>query len=146
MICDWIGKKNLKFNLLTRGSVDGFHSNQFNDRCVKKGPLLVIIQVNEYIFGGYCSIDWPSKCSSAQDDEAFIYSLNYKMKLIPVSLKEYCLRNAAGHYLDFGYGGGIRLLNNCNVGDINTQNLSGTYDLPDEERGTRIKPQYFAGT
>jgi hypothetical protein len=60
MICDWIGKKNLKFNLLTRGSVDGFHSKQFNERCVKKGSLLIIIQANEYIFGGYSSIDWPS--------------------------------------------------------------------------------------
>ena len=51
--------KNIK--LLYRGSRDGFKSKAFHDNCDNQGPTLVIIESSDnYIFGGYSSIDWQS--------------------------------------------------------------------------------------
>jgi hypothetical protein len=59
LIKEWIGKVNIRLDLLTRASEDGFKGSTFIDKCGDKGPFLVVIKANDYIFGGYCSISWP---------------------------------------------------------------------------------------
>jgi hypothetical protein len=56
LIKEWIGNVNIRLDLLTRASEDGFKSSVFMDKCGGKGPLLVVIRSGEYMFGGYCSI------------------------------------------------------------------------------------------
>ena len=54
--------KNIKnISLLYRGSRDGFKSSVFHELCDQKGETLVIIKsTDNYIFGGYTSINWDS--------------------------------------------------------------------------------------
>ena len=56
-------RKNISnIELIYRGSRDGFQAREFHNRCDHEGETLVIIQSksDNYIFGGYTSIDWDS--------------------------------------------------------------------------------------
>ena len=47
-------------SLLYRTSTDGNTPADFHRCCDNKGPTLVLIRVQEYIFGGYSSRSWES--------------------------------------------------------------------------------------
>ena len=40
---------------------DGWAASTFHSNCDEKGPTVTIIQVGNYIFGGYTDVSWPSK-------------------------------------------------------------------------------------
>ncbi len=45
--------------LLLRGSVDGFSSQVFHQKCDKKGKMMCIVKdTNGKIFGGYTELDF----------------------------------------------------------------------------------------
>ncbi|RIA97016.1 hypothetical protein C1645_802084 [Glomus cerebriforme] len=66
-----------EFNLLLRGSRDGFKVKEFHEHCVNKGPTLIVIKIKEtnQIVGGYNPISWRSNNSWEKSDETFIFSL-----------------------------------------------------------------------
>ncbi|GBB90134.1 hypothetical protein RclHR1_00170038 [Rhizophagus clarus] len=66
-----------EFNLLLRGSRDGFKVKEFHEYCVNKGPTLVVIKVKEtnQIIGGYNPNSWKSSNSWDKSDSSFIFSL-----------------------------------------------------------------------
>ncbi|GET00907.1 hypothetical protein GLOIN_2v1779234 [Rhizophagus clarus] len=68
---------NYEFNLLLRGSRDGFKVKEFHKLCVNKGPTLVVIKVKEtnQIIGGYNPNSWKSDNSWDKSDDSFIFSL-----------------------------------------------------------------------
>jgi len=75
MITD-IPKK--KFELLMRGTRDGFTSHAFHEKCDIKGPTLIVIKSSEHqrIFGGYTNIDWNSlNCGKRYKLQSFLFSL-----------------------------------------------------------------------
>ena len=41
---------------------DGWATSTFHSNCDGKGPSVTIIQVGDYIFGGYTGASWSSKC------------------------------------------------------------------------------------
>ena len=41
-------------------NTDGWASTTFHSNCDGKGPTVTIIQVNDYIFGGYTDVSWNS--------------------------------------------------------------------------------------
>ena len=51
---------NATCSLLYRSSTDGNASADFHRCCNNRGPTLVLIKVEEYIFGGYTSRSWDS--------------------------------------------------------------------------------------
>ena len=74
----WLKKPNISLEsnnlenitLLYRGSRDGFKSSIFHEKCDKKGHTLVIIEsTDNYIFGGYSSIDWESTTWNGKNGE-----------------------------------------------------------------------------
>ena len=42
---------------------DGWVASTFDSKCDNRGPTVIIIKVNNYIFGGYTDVSWsnPSK-------------------------------------------------------------------------------------
>ena len=40
---------------------DGWAASTFHSNCDEKGPTVVIIQVGNYIFGGYTDVSWSGK-------------------------------------------------------------------------------------
>ena len=53
----WLGDK-CKWNLCYRASRDGWSARNFHQNCDDKGPTVVLIKVNQFIFGGYTDQNW----------------------------------------------------------------------------------------
>ena len=60
---EWLGDK-CKWNLRYRASRDGWDAQDFHRLCDNKGPTVVLIKVNNYIFGGYTDQNWAGKICS----------------------------------------------------------------------------------
>lgn len=69
-------KTNVKFELLWKGSTDGFKAATFHTKCNNKGPTLTVIKSqHDKVFGGFTSEQWTSANEYKKDPTAFIYSL-----------------------------------------------------------------------
>jgi hypothetical protein len=84
MICNWINPNNkIKAELLYRVSRDGDDPSIFHKYCDNKGPTIMFAKINNgYRFGGYSGISWTNKGQCAKDKDAFLFSLNNKLKII----------------------------------------------------------------
>ena len=73
---------NLKFELLYRGSRDGFTNEAFHSRCDNKGPTLFVVKLeNNRRIGGFASQSWHNKGGeSIVDNNSFLFSLDNKIK------------------------------------------------------------------
>ncbi|EXX78801.1 hypothetical protein GLOIN_2v130112 [Rhizophagus irregularis DAOM 181602=DAOM 197198] len=78
-ISKWISKDSyFKFELLTRGSRDGFSEQVFHNRCDSKDHSLTILRIKNTgeILGGYNPLNWASKRDYYVTNDSFIFSLN----------------------------------------------------------------------
>ena len=50
-----------KWERCWRAQKDGWTASTFHGNCDYKGPTVTIVRVDNYIFGGYTSINWSSK-------------------------------------------------------------------------------------
>ena len=125
--------KNIKnISLLYRGSRDGFKSSVFHELCDQKGETLVIIKsTDNYIFGGYTSINWDStkwngkigKENNARRDGKgleFVFTLKNPHGIRPskFNIKREWLSHSICCDINLGpiFGcNDIRIENNCNV-------------------------------
>ena len=84
MICDWINPNvDIKTKLLYRVSRDGDGANIFHKYCDNKGPTITFAKIsNGYRFGGYSGISWTSQDKWVKDKDAFLFSLNNKLKIM----------------------------------------------------------------
>ena len=81
MVCDWI-KPNakIKTKLLYRVSRDG--DGLFGARCTNKGPIIIFVRIaNGFRFGSF-SGNWNNKNGWVKDKDAFLFSLNNKLKFM----------------------------------------------------------------
>ena len=53
----WLGEK-CKWHLCYRASRDGWSAKDFHRHCDNKGPTVVLVKANNYIFGGYTDQNW----------------------------------------------------------------------------------------
>jgi len=76
---EFYGVKDNKWNLLYKGSRDGFKANDFHRLCDNKGPTLSIINTTDgHMFGGFTSMSWTSDDEGAYkaDATAFLFTLS----------------------------------------------------------------------
>src|SRR5581483_1119417 len=82
-IIDWIQDQDPsfattkpEFNLLLRGSRDGFTANDFHRLCDNKGPTVTIIKVKESgkLIGGYSPISWHNQNRDESGLHNFLFS------------------------------------------------------------------------
>ena len=78
-----IAVHNLKFELLYKGSRDGFTNEAFILKCYNKGPTVFVAKlVNSRRFGGFAPDSWKDGVIG-YDDKAFLFSLDNKIKYGP---------------------------------------------------------------
>ena len=84
MICNWINpNKEIKVKLLYRVSRDGDGPDIFHKYCDNKGPTILFAKIsNGYRFGGVSGISWNCYGRWIKDKDAFLFSLNNKLKFI----------------------------------------------------------------
>jgi hypothetical protein len=65
-----------KYNLILRGSEDGFSPGDFRSKCYNKGATIVLIKLKDSnkIIGGYNPIKWGGSSSYLNSDKSFIFS------------------------------------------------------------------------
>ncbi|KAK8805476.1 hypothetical protein WA158_002132 [Blastocystis sp. Blastoise] len=91
VILNWLGEDK-KWDLLYRGTQDGFSANCFHKKCDQRGETVTIIKCkigsDSVIFGGYTSKSWitpPHQLRQfVEDKEAFIYLLAINDQMCPV--------------------------------------------------------------
>ncbi|GBB89308.1 hypothetical protein RclHR1_00160024 [Rhizophagus clarus] len=64
-----------KFNLILRGSRDGFNANTFHEKCDDKGATIIVAKIkgSNRIIGGYNPLDWNGN-GDKTTSESFIYT------------------------------------------------------------------------
>ncbi|CAF1036540.1 unnamed protein product [Adineta steineri] len=74
---DFYGNARQKWELIYKGTKDGFCTKDFHRCSDNKGPTMTIIQTknNNYLFGGYTEIPWDCDGYYKHDPAAFIFSL-----------------------------------------------------------------------
>jgi hypothetical protein len=96
-----------KFELLLRGSRDGFTPKKFHELCDNKSNTVTFIKVkgSEEIIGGYNPLEWKSSASYGTTNDSFIFSFKNKNNfndaiLSNVSNMDYAIvyDNSAGPY------------------------------------------------
>jgi len=112
MICDWINPNvNIKTKLLYRVSRDGDGADIFHKYCDNKGPTITFAKIsNGYRLGGYSGISWTSQGGWVKDKDAFLFSLNNKLKIMNNNT-DTTVYHGSDCGPDFGNGSAELLLN-----------------------------------
>ena len=149
MISSWIQGNNenkitykfrkvyYEFQLLTRGSRDGFIGNVFHKMCDNKGPTVTILRLkNEAsILGGYNPLNWDVNKSKSYEKtlDSFIFSLDREIILSRVQNYDKAIYHHSQHGSNF-YD--LRLINTFNATD-------GVYFCNDRYNRKIHKEGYF---
>ncbi|CAF1057647.1 unnamed protein product [Adineta steineri] len=74
---DFYGNARQKWELIYKGTKDGFRGEDFHRCSDDKGPTMTIIQTknNNYLFGGYVKISWGCDNKYKRDSTAFLFTL-----------------------------------------------------------------------
>ena len=79
----WINKGNIKLELIYKATVDSDFSNAFHSKCDNHSPTITIIKTDQGLrFGGYTTKTWNYDEECKTDDEAFLFSMDYKKKYL----------------------------------------------------------------
>jgi hypothetical protein len=124
----------VKFELLWKGSRDGFKAATFHTKCNNQGPTLTVIKSqHDKVFGGFTSVPWTSAGACKQDSTAFIYSLT-RMEKYAKQLNSDSIVDSGSYGPSFGCdprcGYDIDIRNDCNKPDKNHCYANQTYQLP----------------
>jgi hypothetical protein len=115
------------FNLLWRGSLDGFTAKEFHRRCDgRANTLTLILDTDGNVFGGFTPVEWESSGGKYKGDDSlrsFLFTLRNPHGVPPrtFALKAekkqnaiYC-NSAYGPRFGGGSGADIYVSDNCNT-------------------------------
>lgn len=96
---------NQQWQLIYRGTRDGFGEGTFISRCANQGPTITVILVDKYLFGGYTSISWKHSKVNVwdRDPTAFLFTLTNPHQIPPTKYPIQSTGNRAIRSCD-GYG------------------------------------------
>jgi hypothetical protein len=80
---DFFKAPYIETTLIYRASELGWDSTQFHQYCDNEGSTLVIIRANNRTFGGFTTRSWAGSNIYKRDMDAFIFSLDDNIKILP---------------------------------------------------------------
>ena len=112
---------NPQFNLLYRGSKDGFTASAFHAKVDGQGPTLIMIK-SEFgkRFGAYVSKGFSSTKQDVEDEKARLFSLNNDMCLQPCYFLKKTLTHDPAALVVLGNQNDLVIVDNCNQGGCKT--------------------------
>ena len=97
----------ISFTLLYKGTQDTDNSKIFHQKCDgEKNILLFILTNKKYIFGGYTSVGFDSSGNAKNDDQAFLFSVDFQ-KIYDIKHNLYaifCNKNCGPIFCAKSYG------------------------------------------
>ena len=131
--------KSIRFKLLYKATRDGQGIKIFHSRCDNRNSTLILISSkNGSRFGGYTQHGFNETDDEAQDDNAFVFSLN-KMQIYPVKKGEisiYCKSHL------YGFKDTIYIYDNC-LTSYSIQNIGGSKNYPTQNNELNNNEQNF---
>lgn len=121
--------KNVKFfNLLYRGSRNGFRAQDFHEKCDgKKNTITVVLTRNGRRFGGFTHAKWDKSNGYKTDEKGFLFSLDSKE--VYANKKDnygiYCYNDKGP---SFGGGHDLFIDDNCNKDNESYDNSNHSYE------------------
>ena len=115
------------FELLIRGSKDGFTSNDFHNKCDNKNFTMAFIETTDgRRFGGFTEEVW-DQSGWKKGPRSFIFSLDNKEIYYLREGKNaiHCYKKGDSNFLGFGEGHDFKLYDNCDK-NYNCYDSSGT--------------------
>jgi hypothetical protein len=150
----WYGNRSQKWKLLYKGTVHGFGSKDFHNRCNNQGETLIVVQTTlGYIFGAWTPVVWRSAGGYISKGlNSWIFSLvnpsNTPIRLFNTgAYGSYELYDHVNYGPTFGAGHDIYIANNANATTTNYSNLGHSYALPpNAQYGTTSAKVFLAGS
>ncbi|CAH3018139.1 unnamed protein product [Porites evermanni] len=137
-----------------RAKTDGWAASTFHSNCDGKGPTVTIVQVGNYIFGGYTDKSWssPSSCRYVSSSKSFLFSLYNINGYAPVkvNIKSSSNRNAiyscSGYGPTFGNGHDLHISSNAASSGSSYTYCGYRYHLPPGYSASGYSCQFYAGS
>ena len=99
----------IKFELLYKGSRDGWNHTDFHSRCDNQGASVTLFYCsNGRKCGGFTSQSWDSSGKAKSDSKSFLFSLDNKL-VFPVQIPDKAIHCAINYSPTFGKSGSIDL-------------------------------------
>jgi hypothetical protein len=141
---------NDKWQLLYRGSDNGFGATEFHSRCDGKANTLSIFKPvgNSNVFGGFASAAWSSTDGYLPDPQSFLFSLvNKDNEPIKMKIDSSRVQSALYGHPSCGptFGSDISIEDNVNTNN-SWSNLGTAYKHPKYSFGTPQAKEFLAGS
>ena len=126
---EWVGSPPCSWELLYRGSRDGFGAAAFHSRCDGKADTVTLVQAtNGSVFGGFVDTAWSSVNDWHASTTAFLFSLVQRGAGSPmrcnVTNHKQALYHSASYGPVFGSGHDLYIASDCNMNSTSHTNLS----------------------
>jgi len=138
----WISTDTSEFELLYRGTRDGFQASKFHEKCDKAKPTITIIKSNHgKIFGGYNDLTWKQEQGTGHHKQAkaFLFSITDKEKYPAKSGESNTVYCNSGCLPCFGKDE-LHLNNNCDTVSTNAASFGFNF-----ERKGKYGDQFVGG-
>jgi hypothetical protein len=139
-----------QWDLLYRGSLHGFKSSNFHEKCDNIAKTLTIIRATSgNIFGGFTEATWDQTSGNKQDNNAFLFSLvnsdNTPVKIEIANGKE---REAIYCDVKYGptFGTDLDIIDNSNITNNNVSSIGKSYVLANFPAGSVQAKSLLAGS
>eukprot|EP00586_Coscinodiscus_wailesii_P010113 CAMPEP_0172490414 /NCGR_PEP_ID=MMETSP1066-20121228/20820_1 /TAXON_ID=671091 /ORGANISM="Coscinodiscus wailesii, Strain CCMP2513" /LENGTH=605 /DNA_ID=CAMNT_0013258867 /DNA_START=47 /DNA_END=1864 /DNA_ORIENTATION=+ len=127
-----------QFELIYRGSRDGWNASSFHEKCDDNGSTITLIKSTDgYVFGGYADVPWSSSGDFAESSKSFIFALTWangdapiKMVQIEPNVSE-AICQVASYGPTFGEGHDIYVADNPNSNSNSFVSIGATYICPE---------------
>jgi hypothetical protein len=141
-----------QWQLLYRGTADGFSSSAFHNKCNDQSNTVTIIETtNGFIFGGFTPIAWDSNNSSKADSthRSFLFTLknphNIAARKFALSNSSYAIYCPSSYGPIFGNSHDIYVANDCNATNSGDTHIGNGYANDTGINGVQVftGEQYF---
>ena len=134
----WLADQSInEFDLLYRGSRDGFQASKFHELCDNKGETVTIIKTTSgCVFGGYSDVAWDSSNTWKQSSKSFLFSLISPQGNNPIKMNlksaphNKAIYSHLSYFPIFGAGNDLLIADSCNADQTSSSNLNKTYEAP----------------
>ena len=123
-----LGKKVKFYNLIYRGSRNGFRAEDFHEKCDGKKNTIVVVQArNGRRFGGFTEAKWDKSNGYKSSSTGFLFSLDNK-EVYYNKKNEYDIYCYSDKGPTFGGGHDLFIDDNCNKDNESFDNSNHSYD------------------
>ena len=126
-----------KYELLLRGSRDGFCASDFHSKCDEQNFTLTFIETKKgRRFGGFTEETWDQSRSWKKGPKSFVFSLDNKEIYYNKNNNRgiFCYDNENPNFCAFGNGHDFKLVDKCNESSNCYDNSGDTFDTNGKTR------------